>query len=117
MGSSGLGQSIRTLRLQNDMTGTEMAQRCKVTKGLISQIERGITVPSLDVLVRIAATLEVGVGQLVDTYGVRSSQHASDVSELTFSPLVRRNNRKLIASPEENQLFEFLTPTLDGPIG
>ena len=49
----GLGEIIRSLRMQRQVTGTELARRCNVTKGLISQIERGTTVPSLDVLVRI----------------------------------------------------------------
>ena len=46
----GSGRRIRRLRLQREMTGTELARRCDVTKGLISQIERNMTAPSLDVL-------------------------------------------------------------------
>lgn len=116
METNELGQAIRTLRLQREMTGTELAKRCGVTKSLISQIERGITVPSLDVLVRISNVLEVTVGQLIDVHHSTPGQHLSSVSELPYNPIIRSSERKQVAFPKENQVYEFLSPTLTGRI-
>jgi len=116
MGVSGLGQAIRALRLQRQLTGTELARRCGVTKGLISQIERGTTVPSLDVLVRVANALEIGVGQLLDSHALTCAQPVSDVSELPYFPVVRRSERRQVAFARLNQVYELLTPTLTGQI-
>ncbi len=112
----GLGQIIRTLRLQREVTGTELARRCNVTKGLISQIERGTTVPSLDVLVRIAKSLEVPVGQLLDSSGENAPQQISCAAELSYNPVVRRKERTRITFPQENQVYESLTPTIAGQL-
>ena len=114
--SDGLGQRIRSLRLQRQMTGTELARHCGVTKGLISQIERSITIPSLDVLARIANALEVSMGQLLDTYGVSSRQQISNVDDLPYDPVVRKDKRTVIAIPKVSQVYELLTPTFAGQI-
>lgn len=108
----GLGESIRTLRLQHQVTGTELAHRCDVSKGLISQIERGTTVPSLDVLVRIAGALGVSVGQLLEPLDTYPTQLISGVADLPYYPLVRRQERKTITFPQENQVYESLTSTM-----
>jgi transcriptional regulator with XRE-family HTH domain len=111
----GLGEIIRSLRMQRQVTGTELARRCNVTKGLISQIERGTTVPSLDVLVRIANALEVSVGQLLDSSGTGPT-HISTAANLSHHPVVRRKERKRITFPQENQVYESLTPSLGGQL-
>jgi transcriptional regulator with XRE-family HTH domain len=112
----GLGQIIRTLRLQRQVTGTDLARRCNVTKGLISQIERGTTVPSLDVLVRIANALEVPVGRLLDSPAANGPQQVSTVADLGYNPLVRRKERQRITFPQENQVYESLTSTITGQL-
>jgi transcriptional regulator with XRE-family HTH domain len=121
----GLGETIRSLRMQRQVTGTELARRCSVTKGLISQIERGTTVPSLDVLVRIANALEVPVGQLLDssplrkqgtTAGANPAAPVSSERDLPYHPVVRRKERRRITFPQENQVYESLTPTMGGQL-
>lgn len=116
MGVHGLGQTIRALRLQRQMTGTELARRCGVTKGLISQIERGTTVPSLDVLVRVANALEVSVGQLLDSDLATAPPSSNNGRELPHHPVVRRAERRRVAFPRLNQVYELLTPSLSGQI-
>jgi transcriptional regulator with XRE-family HTH domain len=116
MAADGLGGCIRTLRLQRQMTGTELARRCQVTKGLISQIERGVTVPSLDVLARIASALDVSMAQLLEMCNPPPKEESTSVVDLGYEPVVRRDNRTVIAMPKVNQVYESLTPTLRGQI-
>lgn len=45
-----IGAKINQLRLENGMTQEELADRCELTKGYISQLERDLTSPSIATL-------------------------------------------------------------------
>lgn len=45
-----LGIKIKRLRLQNNLTQEELADRCELTKGYISQLENELTSPSITTL-------------------------------------------------------------------
>ena len=45
-----LGMKIKRLRLQNNLTQEELADRCELTKGYISQLENELTSPSITTL-------------------------------------------------------------------
>lgn len=48
-----IGDKIKNLRIQNSLTQEELANRCELTKGFISQLERDLTSPSIATLVDI----------------------------------------------------------------
>ena len=48
-----IGEKIRRLRVQNSLTQEELADRCELTKGFISQVERDLTSPSIATLMDI----------------------------------------------------------------
>lgn len=52
-----IGQKIKELRLSNDLTLSELASRCEVTKGFLSQLERDLTSPNLSTLEDILEAL------------------------------------------------------------
>ena len=52
-----LGNKIKELRLQCDLTQEELANRCELTKGYISQLENELTSPSIATLVDILSAL------------------------------------------------------------
>ena len=52
-----IGAKIRNLRNQNGLTQEELADRTELTKGFISQMERGLTAPSVSTLLDIAECL------------------------------------------------------------
>ncbi len=52
-----IGEKIKQLRLQNDLTLEELASRCELTKGFLSQVERDITSPSISTLEDILEAL------------------------------------------------------------
>ncbi|MCA9609497.1 MAG: helix-turn-helix transcriptional regulator [Myxococcales bacterium] len=61
-----LGVRMRALREAQGLTLTEVAERCGLSKGYLSTIESGGGAnPTLEVLTRIAAALDVTVGELV----------------------------------------------------
>lgn len=45
-----IGDKIRNLRLKNNLTQSELGNRCDLTKGFISQLESDLTSPSLSTL-------------------------------------------------------------------
>ncbi len=45
-----IGDKIRNLRLKNNLTQSELGNRCDLTKGFISQLEADLTSPSLSTL-------------------------------------------------------------------
>ena len=52
-----LGNKIKELRLQSDLTQEELADRCELTKGYISQLENDLTSPSIATLIDILSAL------------------------------------------------------------
>lgn len=52
-----LGSKIRDLRVLNQLTQEELADRCELTKGYISQIENDLTSPSISTLVDMLSAL------------------------------------------------------------
>jgi len=45
-----IGDKLKNLRLKNNLTQTELANRCDLSKGFISQLEADLTSPSLSTL-------------------------------------------------------------------
>ena len=52
-----LGERIKNLRLSCDLTQEELADRCELTKGYISQLENDLTSPSIATLIDILSAL------------------------------------------------------------
>lgn len=56
-----IGERIKSLRTQKNITLEQLAKKAAVSKSLISQIENNRAVPSLPVLLSIVHSLDVGV--------------------------------------------------------
>lgn len=52
-----IGEKIKRLRLKNELTQEDLANRCELTKGFISQVERELTSPSIATLIDILESL------------------------------------------------------------
>ncbi len=59
-----IGKAVRTLRVQEQLTQDDLADRAGTTKPSISRIENSEQIPSIDMLERVAAALNVKVYQL-----------------------------------------------------
>jgi len=58
-----IGEKIKRLRLQMGLTQEELADRCELSKGFISQLERDLTSPSIATLQDILLALGSSLGQ------------------------------------------------------
>ena len=59
-----LGSKIKQLRLRADLTQEELADRCELTKGYISQLENDNTSPSIATLEDIVKALGITLADL-----------------------------------------------------
>ncbi len=58
-----IGEKIKRLRLENGLTQEELANRCELSKGFISQVERDMTSPSIASLVDILESLGTNLNE------------------------------------------------------
>lgn len=62
------GKRLRELRVERNLTQTQLAQRCGSNRPFISNLERGVKVPSLTMVLRLAEALECRVYDLVNVF-------------------------------------------------
>lgn len=73
------GNTLKTLRLKENMTQAQLAQRLGLTKSVISAYETGLRLPSYDILIHIAQIYNVSTDYLL---GLEHKQEI-DLSGLT----------------------------------
>ncbi len=73
------GNTLKSLRLQKNMTQAQLSQKLGLTKSVISAYETGLRLPSYDVLIHISKIFNVSTDYLL---GVEQKQNV-DFSGLT----------------------------------
>src|SRR3990170_8951252 len=63
-----IGHEVRRLRRGHDLTVTELAERAKLSSGMLSKIENGLTSASLSTLQALAGSLSVTVSAFFKTF-------------------------------------------------
>lgn len=91
-----LGEKIKELRLQCDLTQEELAARCELSKGYISQLENDLTSPSIATLTDILTALG---SSLREFFAVVDADEKVVFSEQDFNEKVT-----------ENEIFSWLVP-------
>lgn len=84
--ANGIGHKLRQRRKVRQLSLSEVARRAGLSIGLLSQIERGLSTPSLDALNRIGEALEMPLRWLFDIDDPSSAGEGTVV--------VRRANRR-----------------------
>jgi transcriptional regulator with XRE-family HTH domain len=97
-----LGSGIRAERLRQGLTLTQLAEQSGLSPSALSQIERGVTDPSISSLRRIASALGVAFFQFL-------------VQAEPPHPVVRKSERRTISFPNRTIQYQLLTPNLRGP--
>jgi transcriptional regulator with XRE-family HTH domain len=68
------GRRLRELRLERNLTQDALAQLVATSKPFISDMERGVKVPSLTMILRLADALECRVYDLVEVFDATETQ-------------------------------------------
>lgn len=72
-----IGQRIRELRISRDLTLEELADRCELTKGFLSQLENNVNTPSIQTLEDITEVLGISMSDFFKEDGI---------PKVTFTP-------------------------------
>ncbi len=61
-----IGVKLKTTRLKRDMTIQELAMASKVSANMISRIERGLTTPSVEILMKLAMAFGLSMSYFIE---------------------------------------------------
>lgn len=102
-----IGSKIRNLRNQNGLTQQELADRSDLTKGFISQVERGFTAPSVATLADIIECLG---SNLADFFNDDGDTQIVYKPEDCFEKVDKAGNcvRWLVPTAQKNQMEPIL---------
>jgi len=101
-----LGKTISQFRRMEKFTITQLAEKIGISSSMLSQIERGISNPSINTLRMFAETLQIPLYRFFTS------------SENTLNLIVRSDMRKKIIFPESPDLvYEIISPNLNDAIG
>jgi transcriptional regulator with XRE-family HTH domain len=100
-----IGQGIRRRRKKKGLTLAKMAELCKCSSSLLSQIETGVVNPSLSALKAISDALDIPLASLFDA--------SSGQSNFPFS-LMEAKERKSLTT-RSGVTFQLLSRGMDFP--
>lgn len=100
-----VGADLRALRRARGLTLTEVAERIDRSVGLVSQIERGKSEPSIGDLRKLAALYGVSLG-----FFFANDEAPSEEAGI----VVRGGARRSIGTREDGLIEELLSPDLSG---
>ncbi len=61
-----IGKKLKAIRLKNNLTIQAVSDRAKVSANMISRIERGLTTPSVEILLRLGSVFDKSINYFVE---------------------------------------------------
>ncbi len=102
-----LGNAIRAARIERRLSLSAVAKNTGISVGLLSQIERGISSPSVRVLRGICKELDFPLEYLIE---------ASDRSQDETGRIIRAGDRRTVNFGSKKMVKEFLTTSDTGEL-
>ena len=110
-----IGEKLRRLRLQRGLTQEELADRCELSKGFISQIERDLASPSIATLTDL---LECLGSSLPDFFSDKAAEKivytAQDMFVKEEAEGLRGSITWLVADAQKNTMEPILVEMAQG---
>lgn len=100
-----VGKKLKAIRLKSDMTIQELATASKVSSNMISRIERGLTIPSVEILMKLAAVFDKSINYFVE--------EVSTTHEIVFTSPGKRDTT--VYDDDNNMHTESFTSGLRDP--
>ncbi len=111
-----IGKALRALRLQRGLTQEELADRCELSKGFISQVERNLASPSIATLMDM---LECLGSSLSDFFSKKSNEKTvfspQDMFEKQDEEMLKGSITWLVPDAQKNSMEPILVEL--GPNG
>jgi transcriptional regulator with XRE-family HTH domain len=100
-----IGKKLKKVRLKSDMTIQDLAQKSSVSSNMVSRIERGLTIPSVEILMKIAIVFDKSINYFVE--------EVKATHEIVFSSPGSR--AKTVYDDSDNMHTESFTSGLRDP--
>lgn len=98
-----IGTRLRDRRKLRQMSLQAVADRAQISVAQLSQVERGLSMPSIEAMMAICAALDMPVSWLFDNAGPGEAGAAEDF-------IVRRGQRRILDLAARGMTKEMLTP-------
>jgi transcriptional regulator with XRE-family HTH domain len=95
-----LGERIKQRRAELKLSLRDLAEQSNLTASYLSQVERNISMPSIESLRKISGALDIPMFYFF-------------LEPDPPSPVVRRTERRKLIIPNTNVTYELLTPSLN----
>lgn len=99
-----IGEKIRSLRITKGLTQEELANRCELSKGFISQVENDLTSPSIATLVDILEILGTNLNEFFSDKTEERVTFTSDDMFVTEDDSLKYNLKWLIPNAQKNSM-------------
>ncbi len=110
-----IGEKLRRLRLQRNLTQEEMADRCELSKGFISQVERDLASPSIATLTDMLECLGSNLTEFFSEKGDEKTGFAqSDMFVKEDEEQLRGSITWLVPSAQKNAMEPILVELGEG---
>jgi transcriptional regulator with XRE-family HTH domain len=101
-----IGTKLKNIRLKRNLTIQVLAESSRVSSNMISRIERGMTIPSVEILMKLATVFDKSINYFVE--------EVSNTHEIVFSRSGQRDTT-IYDDPSENMRTESFTSGLRDP--
>ena len=110
-----IGEKLRRLRLQRNLTQEEMANRCELSKGFISQVERDQASPSIATLTDMLEVLGSNLKEFFSETGDEKPVFSQDdMFVKSDEELLRGSITWLVPSAQKNAMEPILVELGEG---
>ena len=101
-----IGTKLKNIRLKRNLTIQVLAERSRVSSNMISRIERGLTIPSVEILMKLATVFDKSINYFVE--------EVSNTHEVVYSCPGQRDTT-IYDDPSGNMRTESFTSGLRDP--
>ncbi|MDY0191490.1 MAG: XRE family transcriptional regulator [Desulfuromonas sp.] len=100
-----IGKKLKTIRLANDLTIQQLSTQSGVSSNMISRVERGLTIPSVAILLKLSSVFDKSVDYFVE--------EVSSTHEVVFTTAGQR--KSTVYEDNSNMITESFNAGLRDP--
>ncbi|MBR6959754.1 MAG: helix-turn-helix transcriptional regulator, partial [Clostridiales bacterium] len=99
-----IGEKIKFLRQQNNLTQGELADRCELSKGFISQLENDMTSPSITTLTYILDALGTNLADFFSEQKEEQVVYGTEDYAVKVDDELKNETCWLISNAQKNEM-------------
>ncbi|MGV3024403.1 helix-turn-helix domain-containing protein [Clostridium thermobutyricum] len=109
-----IGEKIRSLRVAKGLTQEELANRCELSKGFISQVENDLTSPSIATLVDILEILGTNLNEFFSEKTKEKVTYSHEDMFETEDDNLKYNLKWLVPNAQKNDMEPIMLTIYPG---